>query len=192
MGLAKAGSTAGAQYQARKGVRDEGYGRRYAVSQLGRNIPSTVAAGFGSEANTASNLANQQAVVAQNALNNQRQDQSLIASLLRPAANAVQNWWSTPGTTTATANNPATGNTWANDLNNGVIPMAAGGVVEEPTKALIGEQGDEAVLNEGALRMLGKKNVEKLNRMGNLIRQGVPRETQRSRPMVSLRGVVNA
>jgi len=186
--LAKGAQIGGAQYQARKGIRDEGFAKRFGVAQLGRDIPGSVSAGMATSSGLYGDIARQGAVL-------QRQQQQDIAYALRPiqqgVSTGVQNWWSSPG---ATANNPQTGNPWAVDAAPGpyqVIPMAAGGVVEQPTKALIGEEGDEAVLNEGALKLLGKKNVERLNRLGALIRKGVPREAMRSaRPATSIRGVI--
>lgn len=172
----------GARYWAAKGVRDDAFNKQMGFVQIGRNIPGQVQAGLSSAASQLGNissrnqdLANQQSVNAANA----------TKTIWDAGVGAVRSWNQTQGigagATAASAPgvtfNPAQTGLYGDTAT--MIGLKTGGIVEGPTVAALAEDGKpEAVLNAGALKILGRDKVAKLNRMGETIaKRGV--STQR-------------
>jgi hypothetical protein len=168
----KAGEIGGAQYQAAKGVRDEAFNKVAGVAQIGKGMPGQITSGLATVANQYGNMS-----VTDNYLRNQQLANSAYA--LQPVGKAlgsyVSDWWtarnpvSTIPTNTVPFNPSQTG---VSGDTAKMIGLKTGGIVEQPTVAALAEDGkEEAVLNHGALRLLGKGAVNKLNEMGRMIAQ---------------------
>lgn len=155
------------QYLARKGVRDDVFNKQMGVAQLGRGIPgqvtgslSSTAAAYGARADRMQ--ANADRVAANTAY--------AVKPLVDFAQQGVKALWNSSPTPSATASGGYGQVGMSDDTARSIGLLKSGGIVKGPMIAALAEDGKpEAVLNNGALKILGTKKVNELNKMGRAI-----------------------
>lgn len=158
----------GMQYLAKKGVRDDAMQQRLAVAQLGKGIPSQVgsslsstAAAYGARADRLSASADRTAANTAYAMKPVVDFATTAAKGLLAGANPQGSASLAPG---------YYGNLGMDSETQARLGLKEGGIVEQPAVTALAEDGKpEAVLNNGALKLLGRDKINQLNEMGRRI-----------------------
>lgn len=186
--LSEAATKAGAETQARIQARDLGFAKELDAIGIGKGIPASSANSLGTVAGN-SNVFNQ----AQRQNYNQAQGIYGIANLAQKGFDA----WSgrssgnssapyeSSGLGTSIATNPygsssSAGSTPISYERDGGIIEGKGTETSDSNPAMLSKH--EAVLNAGAVRIIGRKAIEKLNQQGKLARGGIMRRPPASLP----------
>ena len=186
--LSEAATKAGAETQARIQARDLGFAKELDAIGIGKGIPASSANSLGTVAGN-SNVFNQ----AQRQNYNQAQGIYGIANLAQKGFNA---WagrssgnssapYESSGLGTSIATNPygssssASSTPIAYERDGGIIE-GKGTETSDSNPAMLSKH--EAVLNAGAVRIIGRKAIEKLNQQGKLARGGIMRRPPASLP----------
>lgn len=178
--LSEAASKAGAETQARIQARDQGFAKELDAIGIGKGIPA-------SSANTLGNVAATTGIRGSQAFNQAQQLNTQQAQGVYGIANLAQkgfNTWSGGGTNDGRTNSSGWTSDQANNYDgsgvnsDSAVYVRDGGIIKgrgtetsDSNPAMLSK--NEAVLNAGAVRIIGVKAIHKLNEMGKLARGGI-------------------
>lgn len=155
------------QYLAKKGVRDDVFNKQMGVAQLGRGIPGQVGASLSSTAAAYGARADR---LQANADRTAANTAYAVKPLVDFAQKGVAALWGSPSTTPPAQSGGYGTLGMSDDTARSIGLLKEGGIVDGPMIAALAEDGKpEAVLNNGALKLLGRDKINQLNEMGRRI-----------------------